>query len=261
MADMRQLTATAASSGAGAGGAGGAGSGAGGKKRTGPGGSGGSGNGGGDRELLSVRELSHATEEIKAFFDVPQLAAVMPLCRRCVRARASALTVLPNVLFSSVPLKKLLTHLSPTHARLVNRVRMYDEVFPQLDMLVSQLYRALCVQSIDSIVPAVQALIAHGQLQLGGAAAISTSNAPPGPLSTGNAQMAIHQGQYQQQNQQQQDSQSEPVPMPAPTSAANAAPIALSSSTSHFEVSSFARAVDADEALTLRSLAQPSHQQ
>jgi hypothetical protein len=80
MADMRQVTTTAASSGAGP--AGGA---AGGKKRTGPGGS---GSGNGDRELLSVRELSHATEEIKAFFDVPQLAAVMPLCRRCARVRS-----------------------------------------------------------------------------------------------------------------------------------------------------------------------------
>jgi hypothetical protein len=136
---------------------------------------------------------------------------------------------------------------------------MYDEVFPQLDMLVSQLYRALRVQNIDSIVPAVQALIAHGQLQLGGAAAMSTSSGPLGPLSTGNAQMPSHQGQ--QQHQQQQDSQSEPVPVPASAAAANSASIALSSATSHFEVSSFARAVDADEAQTLRALTQPSHQQ
>jgi hypothetical protein len=137
---------------------------------------------------------------------------------------------------------------------------MYDEVFPQLDMLVSQLYRALRVQNIDSIVPAVQALIAHGQLQLGGAAAMSTSS---GPLSTGSAQMSIHQGQHQHQHQHQHqpDSQSEPAPVPASTAAANSASIALSSSTSHFEVSSFARAVDADEAQTLRALTQPSHQQ
>ncbi len=88
MADMRQVMTTAASSGAGPAG------GTGGKKRTGLGGSGSS-----DRELLSVRELSHATEEIKAFFDVPQLAAVMPLCRRCVRVRSCI--VFFRVFFSS----------------------------------------------------------------------------------------------------------------------------------------------------------------
>ncbi len=148
---------------------------------------------------------------------------------------------------------------------------MYDEVFPQLDMLVSHLYRALRVQNIDSIVPAVQALIAHGQLSGGVASAIaaapvsvsavsaSASSGPRGPLSMDNKQMYTQQGQQQQY--QHQDSGFMPVSMPVPTSAASSAPIALSSSTSHFEVSSFARAVDADEALTLRSLTQPSHQQ
>ena len=45
---------------------------------------------------------------------------------------------------------------------MVNRVRMYDEVFPQLDGLVSTLYRLLSVHSLDAIAPRVQALVASG---------------------------------------------------------------------------------------------------
>jgi hypothetical protein len=41
---------------------------------------------------------------------------------------------------------------------------MYDEVFPQLDLLVSQLYRALRVQNLDAIMPAVNSLLAQTQV-------------------------------------------------------------------------------------------------
>lgn len=62
--------------------------------------------------------------ELVQLFDVPNIDSVVPLCKR-----------------------------------LVNRVKTYDEVFPSLDDLVSQLYEILQCGNIESIVPCVQDLL------------------------------------------------------------------------------------------------------
>jgi hypothetical protein len=38
-----------------------------------------------EKDRTSVRELTQTSKEIQAFFDVSQLSAVLPLCRRYVR--------------------------------------------------------------------------------------------------------------------------------------------------------------------------------